>query len=234
MDVRIPHDIWRGLILALVIPAFLAGCASTPRTSYNWGVNTRFHHRTHVASQNSYTYRNTQTYQDTSTSRAVPKPRPEPGWYQDSARRVPPRAADNDAPALVNADMQFAWPMNGRVISSFGSMAGGERNDGINIAATFGTPIRAAADGTVSYSGNDLKSYGNLVLIKHGDNYVTAYAHAERILVSRGDHVAKGQIIAYAGSTGYVTSPQLHFEIRRGVRPVNPRPLLGPLQVAFR
>ena len=72
------------------------------------------------------------------------------------------------------------------------------------------------------------------MLIKHGDNYVTAYAHAERILVSRGDHVAKGQIIAYAGSTGDVTSPQLHFEIRHGVQPVNPRPLLGPLQVAFR
>jgi len=114
----------------LVIPAFLAGCASTPRTSYDWGVNTRFHHRTHVASRNSTTYGNTQTYQDASTSRAVPKPRPEPGWYQDSARRVPPRVADNDAPAPVNADMQFAWPVNGRVISSFGSMDGGARNDG--------------------------------------------------------------------------------------------------------
>jgi murein DD-endopeptidase MepM/ murein hydrolase activator NlpD len=124
--------------------------------------------------------------------------------------------------------------MKGRVLSNFGSMSGGERNDGINIAASYGEPIRAAADGTVSYSGNDLKSYGNLVLIRHGDNYVTAYAHSERILVSRGEHVAKGQVIGYAGSTGDVSQPQLHFEIRRGVQPIDPRPLLGPLQIAFR
>jgi murein DD-endopeptidase MepM/ murein hydrolase activator NlpD len=120
------------------------------------------------------------------------------------------------------------------VIADYGSTLGGERNDGINIAASYGTPIRAAADGVVSYAGNDLKSYGNLVLIKHDDNYVTAYAHAERVLVGRGDRVAKGQVIGYAGNTGDVSSPQLHFEIRRGVSPINPRPLLGPLQVAMR
>ena len=228
MDVRIPHDVWRGLILALIVPAFLTGCASTPRTSFDWGVNTRVHHRTHVASRNSYTYR------DTSTRRAVPTPRPEPAWYQDSARHAPPRVVDNDTPAPANADLRFGWPMKGRVLSNFGSMSGGERNDGINIAASYGEPIRAAADGTVSYSGNDLKSYGNLVLIRHGDNYVTAYAHSERILVSRGEHVAKGQVIGYAGSTGDVSQPQLHFEIRRGVQPIDPRPLLGPLQIAFR
>ena len=233
MDVRILRDFSHGLILALVLPAFLAGCASSPRTSYDWGVNTRTHHRTHVASRTNYTYRDTSATQDTSTRRAVPKPRPEPGWYQDSARRATP-VADNDAPAPANADTQFTWPVNGRVLANFGSTAGGERNDGINIAASYGQPIHAAAGGTVSYSGNDLKSYGNLVLIKHGDSYVTAYAHVERILVNRGDHVAKGQVIAYAGSTGDVRQPQLHFEIRRGVRPVNPRPLLGPLQVAFR
>jgi murein DD-endopeptidase MepM/ murein hydrolase activator NlpD len=238
MDIRIRHDFSRGLILALVLPAFLAGCASTPRTSFDWGVNTRFHHRTvhrtYVASRSNYTYRNAPTYQDTSTRRVVPTPRPEPGWYQDSARRAPPRVADNDTPPPTNAVMQFAWPMKGRVLANFGSTSGGERNDGINIAASYGDPIHAAADGTISYSGNDLKSYGNLVLIRHGDNYVTAYAHVERILVNRGDHVAKGQVIAYAGSTGDVSQPQLHFEIRRGVQPVNPRPLLGPLQVALR
>ena len=233
MDVRILHDIWCGLILALVIPAFLAGCTSTTRTSYDCGVNTRIRHRTHVASRTNYAYRDTSANRDASTSRAVPKPRPEPGWYEDSAHHATP-VANNDAPAPANADVQFAWPLNGRVLADYGSTAGGERNDGINIAASYGEPIHAAAGGTVSYSGNDLKSYGNLVLIKHGDSYVTAYAHVERILVSRGDHVARGQVIAYAGSTGDVSQPQLHFEIRRGVRPVNPRPLLGPLQVAFR
>jgi murein DD-endopeptidase MepM/ murein hydrolase activator NlpD len=112
------------------------------------------------------------------------------------------------------------------VISDFGTESNGERNDGINIAAQPGTPIRAAAAGTISYAGNELRGYGNLILIKHDDGYVTAYAHAERITVQRGDTVTKGEIIAYAGSTGDVTSPQLHFEIRHGVQPVNPRSLL--------
>ena len=145
-----------------------------------------------------------------------------------------PRAADYDDTPPATANVRFSWPMNGRIISNFGTTIGGERNDGINIAASYGEPVHAAADGTVTYAGNDLKSYGNLVLIRHSDSYVTAYAHSERILVGRGDHVAKGQIIAYAGSTGDVNAPQLHFEIRRGVQPVNPRPLLGPLQVASR
>jgi len=102
----------------------------------------------------------------------------------------------------------------------------GQRNDGINIAAPLGTPIRAAASGTISYAGNELKGYGNLILIKHDDGYVTAYAHAESIVVNRGDTVTKGQIIGYAGTTGDVTTPQLHFEIRHGVQPVNPRTML--------
>ncbi|MGA7674506.1 MAG: M23 family metallopeptidase [Rhizomicrobium sp.] len=234
MDVRTPPNLPRGAILALMlaVPAFLAGCSATPRTSFDWGVNTRLHHRTYVASRKADTVKDTSAYQDSSEVRVVPKPRPEPGWYQDSAKPAP-RVVDNDTPPTT-ADVRFAWPMNGRVISNFGSTSGGERNDGINIAASYGEPVHAAAEGTVTYAGNDLKSYGNLVLIRHGDNYVTAYAHSERILVGRGDHVAKGQVIAYAGSTGDVSEPQLHFEIRHGTQPVNPRPLLGPLQVASR
>jgi murein DD-endopeptidase MepM/ murein hydrolase activator NlpD len=121
---------------------------------------------------------------------------------------------------------RFVWPVSGRIISSFGKASTGERNDGINIAASLGTPIHAAADGVVTYSGNELKGYGNLVLIKHDDDYVTAYAHAERTVVSRGDSVKKGQIIAYTGETGDVTEPQLHFEIRHDTKPIDPRPLL--------
>ena len=235
MDVRKPPDFLRGLILALVVPAFLAGCTSTPRTSFDWGVNTRIHHRayvhrTYVAPRKDYAINDAVNYQYASVP--VPSPRPEPGWYQASVRPAPRDTAIDVEPA--NADTQFAWPIHGRVISNFGATTGGERNDGINIAAASGDPIHAAADGTVSYTGNDLKSYGNLVLIRHGDDYVTAYAHAERIAVNRGDHVVKGQVIAYAGNTGDVSQPQLHFEIRRGTRPVDPRPLLGPLQVASR
>ena len=120
----------------------------------------------------------------------------------------------------------FGWPVSGPIISNFGSDESGGRNDGINIATSLGEPIHAAASGSVIYSGNEVVSYGNLVLIKHTDGYVTAYAHAERILVNRGDTVTKGQVIGYAGKTGDVTSPQLHFEIRHDARPVDPRSLL--------
>lgn len=123
-------------------------------------------------------------------------------------------------------DGHFIWPLTGRIISTFGSVGNGERNDGINIAAKTGEPIHAAADGTVTYAGNELKGYGNLILIRHDDGYVTAYAHAQSIGVNRGDRVEKGQVIGLAGATGDVDSPQLHFEIRRGVEPVDPKPLL--------
>ena len=122
--------------------------------------------------------------------------------------------------------MRFEWPVSGRIISRFGSDESGARNDGINIAAKFGEPIHAAASGSVLYVGSELASYGNLILIKHTDGYVTAYAHAERILVDLGDPITKGQVIGYAGKTGDVTSPQLHFEIRHDAKPVDPRPLL--------
>jgi murein DD-endopeptidase MepM/ murein hydrolase activator NlpD len=120
----------------------------------------------------------------------------------------------------------FVMPVSGTIISGFGSTGGGERNDGINIAAASGTPIHAAADGVVTYAGNELKGYGNLILIKHGDTYVTAYAHTESIGVARGQRVAKGDVIGTVGQTGDVTRPQLHFEIRRNMKPIDPRAIL--------
>lgn len=226
MDDRTPRtNRSRSLLLALIFvaPAFLGGCA-TPHTHLDWNVRETPRHRTTVAK-----YKVTTPRRSTQTASMTPTPRP--AWYEDTH---PAPSAPAVEPAPVVGDAHFSWPMNGRVISDYGSTTSGERNDGINIAAAYGEPIHAAADGEVSYSGSDLKSYGNLVLIKHSDNYVTAYAHAERLLVSRGDHVVKGQIIGYAGNTGDVSSPQLHFEIRRGVTPVNPLPLLGPLLVASR
>lgn len=140
--------------------------------------------------------------------------------------RVKPDAPQSDFSTISTHPGEFVWPVEGQIIATFGSAGNGERNDGINIAATLGEPIHAAADGTVTYSGNELKGYGNLVLIRHDDGYVTAYAHAQSITVSRGDRVVKGQIIGYAGATGDVNSPQLHFEIRKGIEPVDPKPLL--------
>jgi murein DD-endopeptidase MepM/ murein hydrolase activator NlpD len=120
-------------------------------------------------------------------------------------------------------DQNFVWPVKGRILSPFGGDGGGERNDGINISAPRGAPIRAAADGIVSYVGNELKGYGNLVLIRHDNGYVTAYAHADSVIVERGQRVSQGQTIGYAGSTGDVDRPQVHFEIRQGTKPVDPR-----------
>jgi murein DD-endopeptidase MepM/ murein hydrolase activator NlpD len=121
----------------------------------------------------------------------------------------------------------FRWPVTGHIIEAFGARSNGTTNDGINLAVPEGTPIRAAEDGVVAYSGNELKGYGNLVLIRHANNYVSAYANASELLVKRGDSVRRGQVIARSGQTGNVTSPQLHFEIRKGSTPVDPRKLLA-------
>ena len=147
--------------------------------------------------------------------------------YPPALKRVVLARADMRNRAIASAGNPFAWPLKGPVIAAFGSLGGGERNDGINIAVRSGTPIHAAAAGTVTYAGNELKGYGNLVLIQHDDGYVTAYAHAESIAVSRGDHVDKGQVIGLAGATGDVDRPQLHFEIRKGIEPINPRLMLA-------
>jgi murein DD-endopeptidase MepM/ murein hydrolase activator NlpD len=156
------------------------------------------------------------------TVAAVEKKSVDSSWWNlfDSAK---------DTPAVQN----FLWPVHGQVVSSFGSAAGGERNDGINILAPRGTPVRAADSGTVTYVGNELKSYGNLILIRHDNGYVTAYAHSDTVNVARGDRVTRGQIIAYAGATGDVTRSQVHFEIRLNTHPVDPAPYLVDTSPAF-
>jgi murein DD-endopeptidase MepM/ murein hydrolase activator NlpD len=116
----------------------------------------------------------------------------------------------------------FRWPVKGRVISGFGTRPDGGHNDGIDVAVPQGTSVKAAENGVVAYSGNELKGYGNLVLIRHANNWVSAYANNEELLVKRGDKVRRGQIIAKAGATGAVSQPQVHFELRKGSRPVDP------------
>jgi len=126
----------------------------------------------------------------------------------------------------------FEWPLEGRIIESYGTGANGTHNDGINIAAKPGEPVRAAEAGVVAYAGNELRGYGNLVLIKHKGGYMTAYAHNSKLLVKRGDVVKRGQEIAQAGATGTVDSPQLHFEIRQGTRAIDPTSLLPSLRAS--
>jgi murein DD-endopeptidase MepM/ murein hydrolase activator NlpD len=123
----------------------------------------------------------------------------------------------------------FQWPLVGTIVSGFGSKDGGLHNDGLNIAAAAGSPVLAADDGVVAYAGNELRGYGNLVLVRHEDGWVTAYGHNDQMLVSRGDRVRAGQEIATVGATGAVASPQLHFEIRRGAQAIDPLSQLPPM-----
>jgi murein DD-endopeptidase MepM/ murein hydrolase activator NlpD len=123
----------------------------------------------------------------------------------------------------------FDWPVQGRVIGSFGLSDAGKRNDGVNIAAPVGTPVRAAGDGEVVYRGSELEGYGNLLLIKHDDGFVTAYAHNDAMLVKKGDRVRKGQVIAKVGQSGSASEPQLHFEIRQNLKAIDPVALMGSL-----
>jgi murein DD-endopeptidase MepM/ murein hydrolase activator NlpD len=121
----------------------------------------------------------------------------------------------------------FRWPVRGKVITTYGAKTNGKSNDGINLAVPEGTPVKAAEDGVVAYSGNELKGYGNLILVRHANGYVTAYAHASELLVKRGDTIKRGQVIAKSGQSGEVGSPQLHFEIRKGSTPVDPLQFLN-------
>lgn len=157
--------------------------------------------------------------------------------FVDSAQDVEeqPEAEDRDEQTeLVSgeASSSFRWPVKGRVISKYGSKPGGTRNEGINIAVPEGTSVRAAESGIVAYAGNELKGYGNLVLIRHDGGWVTAYAHNKQLFVKRGDTVKRGDVIAKAGQTGSVDSPQLHFELRKGATAVDPLKYLGSSQAA--
>jgi murein DD-endopeptidase MepM/ murein hydrolase activator NlpD len=152
---------------------------------------------------------------------------------QQSARLAqanPPPEEAAEAPKASEATgalPTFRWPVRGKVVTGYGAKTNGKSNDGINLAVPEGTPIKAAEDGVVAYSGNELKGYGNLVLVRHSNGYVTAYAHASELLVKRGDTIKRGQVIAKSGQSGEVGSPQLHFEIRKGSSPVDPLQFLN-------
>jgi murein DD-endopeptidase MepM/ murein hydrolase activator NlpD len=120
----------------------------------------------------------------------------------------------------------FRWPVRAKIVLPFGPMPDGQQNDGINLSVPEGTPIKAAEDGVVTYAGNAIKRFGNLVLVRHPNGYTTAYAHLSELLVTRNDMVKRGQVIARSGQTGGVKSPQLHFEVRKGSTPVDPVPFL--------
>jgi murein DD-endopeptidase MepM/ murein hydrolase activator NlpD len=137
-----------------------------------------------------------------------------------------------EAPVASPQGLTLRWPLKGKVISGFGNKPNGLKNEGINIAVPEGTSVRAAEGGVVAYAGNELKGYGNLVLIRHPGGYVTAYAHAKELFVKRGDKIERGAIIAKAGATGSVSSPQLHFEVRKGATALDPMKFMGSATAA--
>jgi murein DD-endopeptidase MepM/ murein hydrolase activator NlpD len=147
------------------------------------------------------------------------------------SRRGRARPAQNTAGMSVDTPVAdaaaiFHWPVRGKILARFGRQPDGQENSGIDIAAAEGTPIKAAEDGVVIYAGNGLKSLGNLALVRHANNYVTAYAHAKELEVERGDQVKRGDIIGRSGQTGNVGTSRVHFEIRKDSVPVDPVPLL--------
>jgi murein DD-endopeptidase MepM/ murein hydrolase activator NlpD len=151
---------------------------------------------------------------------------------------LPPRAvpetpeSSGAATPSTRDSNEFRWPVRGHILAAYGSKSDGTRNDGINIAAPRGAAIEAVDAGVVAYAGNELRGYGNLILIKHPSGWISAYAHCDKILVKRGEKVTRGQVIARVGSTGNVSEPQLHFELRRGQHAVDPREFLPPLPTA--
>ena len=116
----------------------------------------------------------------------------------------------------------FRWPVRGRIIGKFGRRTDGTHNDGINLAVPNGTKVKAAESGVVAYAGSELEGYGNLVLIRHSNDWVSAYAHNDKLMVKRGEKIKRGQIIARAGTSGSVEVPQVHFELRKASKPVDP------------
>lgn len=141
--------------------------------------------------------------------------------------KLPGRSENNKirvaiAPPPPISGKGFMWPVSGTVISNYGPKQAGYHNDGVNIRAPMGSSVYAAETGVVVHASNKLRGYGNLILIKHDNGWVTAYAHNDKLLVQKGDQVVRGQVVAQVGSTGRVDSPQLHFEMRKGSRAVNP------------
>ncbi|WP_343207275.1 LysM peptidoglycan-binding domain-containing M23 family metallopeptidase [Azospirillum formosense] len=157
----------------------------------------------------------------------VPPPPPAaPAQEVAAAPPPPPKAVEQATPQRATG--RLLWPVKGKVISTFGPKPDGLHNDGLNIAASKGTTVVAADNGVVAYAGNELRGFGNLLLVKHSDGFITAYAHLDRIDVERGVAVKRGQAIGTVGQTGSVTSPQLHFELRKGSQAVDPRDRMEP------
>lgn len=164
---------------------------------------------------------------------------PPPGSSDQKTASAAPGASASGAPTPLGPAAsaapppapppRFAWPLHGKVITSYGTDSAGQKSDGIDIAATNGAPVKAADDGKVVYVGDEVSRLGNLVLVEHAGGYITAYGNNEAVVVKKGETVKKGHTIARAGASGGVASPRLHFEVRRGgAKTIDPMTVLPP------
>lgn len=168
---------------------------------------------------------------DSATGASAPTLSPTLGAGTTPASVYTPPTGASVSPSVADATLMgsgpFAWPLRGTILSEFGPQPGGQKNDGLNISAPLGTTVYAAKEGTVSYVGNELKGFGTMILLKHEGGMFTVYAHLSSASVTKGQTVSKGQSIGAVGQTGQVTAPQLHFEVRRGSTPLDPRKYLS-------
>ena len=157
------------------------------------------------------------------SSSDLPAPTTKPTTTRTASTKTPVRKPKITAKTPARSSSKFMTPVRGNVISNYGPKSGGLHNDGINIAAPKGTPVAAAEHGVVVYVGDELKGSGNLVLIRHSDRWMSAYAHLDKTTVKRGQTINRGSKIGTVGDSGSVTTPQLHFELRRGTQAINPK-----------
>jgi murein DD-endopeptidase MepM/ murein hydrolase activator NlpD len=155
------------------------------------------------------------TKSGTESPAAAPPSEKEPIVKSGSAVKLPGLSA--------RAGTKFAWPVKGDIIADFGPKSGGLSNDGINIAAPLGSGVSSAENGVVAYAGNEMKGFGNLLIIQHAGGWMTVYAHLDNFTVRRGDKVEIGQKIGTVGKTGKVSEPQLGFQVRKGAKAYNPK-----------
>ncbi len=217
-DLKEPYTLSIGQVLAL--PESLAVNETTSyqiASSDHGGISTHNYTKTSDKVTKVATKKTTSTAKKTTVAKKTSSDKAKP---KTIAKKSPHKQIS------TYRKSKFIWPVNGTVVSNFGIVGKGRRNDGINIKAAIGTNVKAADKGIVAYAGNELKGFGNLILIKHSDGYITAYAHNQQLFVKKGQKVLRGEKIATVGSTGSVNSPQLHFEVRAGKKAVNPRQYL--------
>ncbi len=226
------------LIIAALITLAIAGCSSgqAARRTY-----TAREPSTHIVQPGETIYHIAQHYGVSVASLMSANRIADPGSLRVGQRLVIPGSyryasigADSSTTSALDrmwnvprANRQFAWPVYSGVVSSGFGIRHGTMHDGVDIAAPVGTPVHAAGDGTVVFAGR-LHGYGNTVIIRHDDQFVTVYGHDERNFVAEGQRVVAGQTIGEIGTTGRTTGPNLHFEIRYDNLAYNPLSYLPP------